>query len=61
MPTGFQCAYPPCQCYVDKQGEFCSSHCRRAQASGNVEMQCQCGHAVCAGRPEEDLDGSSPS
>jgi hypothetical protein len=59
MPTGYQCAYPPCQCYVEKPGEFCSAHCRQAQASGNLEQQCQCGHPACMGRSEEDQDGSA--
>lgn len=58
MTTGIQCAYPPCQCYVEKQGDFCSSHCRKTQATGHLEAQCQCAHPACMGRSEEDQDGA---
>ncbi|PXV61770.1 hypothetical protein SAMN04487785_10367 [Dyella jiangningensis] len=59
MPTGFHCAYPPCRCYVDKPGEYCSAHCRQAKAAGDADTQCHCHHPACTGRAEEDQDGSA--
>lgn len=47
-----KCAHPPCECQVDKEGEFgkyCSAIC---QLKGEtVELVCECGHPDCHAHP----------
>ena len=43
-----KCAHPPCECKVEKGGEFgkyCSAHCQ--MKSGAVELRCDCHHPEC--------------
>jgi len=41
------CRHIPCRCEVPAGEKFCSDACRDAGAN-EVEIACECGHAICA-------------
>lgn len=47
------CAHVPCGCLVPPGQKFCSESCRDA-GSHEVEIECECGHAICALAGEEE-------
>jgi hypothetical protein len=48
------CAHLPCGCVVPPDEKFCSESCRDA-GSGEVEIECECGHATCTMAGEDEL------
>ena len=48
------CAHPPCGCVVAPDEKYCSESCRDA-GSGEVEIECECGHATCTMAGEDEL------
>jgi len=41
-----KCAHPACICPTREDSKFCSTYCEDAGAY-EVEIACDCGHAVC--------------
>jgi len=49
------CAHVPCICSVAGNEKYCSDACRDA-ASGETEINCECGHSTCMmADAEEDV------
>lgn len=42
-----KCAYERCECVVQGAEKYCSDYCGDADASGEIEIQCDCKHAPC--------------
>lgn len=40
-----ECAFAPCTCTVNAEGEFCGPTCR--MGLGDDTEPCNCGHAYC--------------
>jgi hypothetical protein len=40
------CAHVPCGCVVRPGEKYCGESCKDA-GSGEVEIECECGHATC--------------
>ena len=49
------CAHVPCGCVVRPGEKYCGESCKDA-GSGEVEIECECGHATCTMAGENDKD-----
>jgi hypothetical protein len=46
--TVHKCAYELCACAVESGVKYCCLYCQDAAREKEIELQCDCKHALCA-------------
>jgi len=47
MADNGKCKHDICTCSAKPDSDYCSDHCKEAEAQGIIEIRCDCGHAHC--------------